>query len=744
MEFDPELLKQLVDTFKTELDEQLQVMIDGLLQLEKKSTNAAKQAMCFEAIFRAAHNIKGASKSLGINDVGDIAHHMESLFSALQKKEKIFSTAMVDLCFEAVDKLRLSMNCFLENQSITFDLDDLLSRLDSSSFIGDKPQKNILQKKTSKVKTQKIVEIPIKKISCVDRQSHETIRVSIESIGRVAALMEEMQVNKIAIEDHQEKLAKMTAQMKPMQQLWEQVFVQQSMDNKDELQKLHHRGSDRLNEVLQSLDDLNKNMHLRMNDLNVLFHALQEEIYMLRLIPAATLLQSLPRTIRDLANEMNKKVELIISGDDVKMDKMVLEGLKDPLIHLLRNAIDHGIEEPSVRKAVGKTDVGYIWLSVVEEGNQILLSITDDGAGIDTDKIKKQCEVKNLFSAADLERMGEKDLLELVFRPGFTTREIITNVSGRGVGLDVVKENIGHLKGHVSIDSTLRKGTTVELRVPLTLTSERGLIVRCSGQMLVIPTAFVDKVLFLKTNEIIEVGATQAILLDGHPIPLRDLADMINLEKREPFQIDKLSIVVIRKGWDAIAFLVDTIVGEREMVVKPLQTPVDKVFGVVGGTLSGNGQVMVVLNPGDIIKMALQGQKVSRVAVQNNSLDSQTKPQILIVDDSITTRTLEKSILESRGYQVTTAVDGKEAWDTLQKKKFSLLITDVVMPSVDGFTLTDRVKKTEKLQGMPVIIVTSLGSEAEKKRGIEVGADAYIVKSEFESGVLLEIVEQLV
>lgn len=710
MEFNPDLLIQLIDTFKVELEEQLQLITDGLLQLEK-NTSEATDTECIEMIFRAGHNIKGAARSLSIHDVADIAHHIESLFAALQKKILVISPIVTDLCFEAVDKMRVAMQCFLENQPINFDLSDLLMRLDNAASEKKIPTQKKSKKKPQKTKklealasvsspsasvddTHPLPQPPAPSSVSLKKTKQETIRVSIGDLDRIAALMEEIQVNKIAIDEYNEQL--------------------------------------------------NKEMRLHVNELGLLLHSLQEEIHLLRLVPITQLLQHLPRSARELANEMNKKVELTIRDGNVKMDKMVMEKLKDPIIHLLRNAIDHGIEKPSVRKALGKPEKGHITLDVSEEGNQILLRIKDDGAGINLNKIIEVAEKKNLFSSAELKAMNETERLELIFRPGFSTQEMITSISGRGVGLDVVKENIALLKGQVTITTTSGEGTSFDLRVPLTLASERGLIVRCGGQLFVIPTITIEKILLVDTTEMFDVGASQAILLNQHPIPLRALADILSLEKIEPLLHSQLHLVVIRKGTQSLALMVEAIIGEREIVVKPLPTPLNKITGIAGGTLSGTGEVMIVLNPSDIITMALRNSQISRVVLNDEEIKAPSKLHVLVVDDSITTRTLEKSILENKGYQVTIAVDGQEAWNILQKQSFNLLITDVIMPSVDGFTLTERVKKSEKLQNMPVIIVTSQDSDHEKKRGIEVGADAYIVKSEFESGVLLEIVEQLV
>jgi two-component system chemotaxis sensor kinase CheA len=485
-------------------------------------------------------------------------------------------------------------------------------------------------------------------------------------------------------------------------------------------------------------------MRLRINDLATLSNSLQDELRLLRLIPAATMLKSFPRTIRQISQELNKTVNLKIIGEDVKMDKLILEGLQDPLLHLLRNAIDHGIESAEQRLDKGKPAAGQITITITDAGNQILLTIADDGGGIDYQKIASIAQHKNIVTASQLALLSPDEILALIFYPGFSTKEIITTISGRGVGLDVVKANVNDLKGQVSVQTTLGQGTIFTLCVPLTLSSERGLMIRSGGQPFVIPTQAVQRVLALTRADIIEVEACDAIMVDGHPIPLLSLATILGLNNAEPAHQNKLSIVVIKKGWHTLALLVDDIIGEREIVLKTLQPPLANIPGIAGGTLSSNGQVILILNIADLINQALDKTNQIRLTPPEITLQKSGPPHILVVDDSITTRTLEKNILENKGYKVTTAVNGKEAWDLLQQNHYSLLISDVNMPIMDGFALTTKVKQSEKLNTLPVIIVTSLNSDAEKRQGVTAGANAYIVKNEFESDTLLELVSQLV
>ncbi len=461
------------------------------------------------------------------------------------------------------------------------------------------------------------------------------------------------------------------------------------------------------------------------------------------MIPVGNLLCTFPRYVRDLSQELQKNVELILKGEDVKVDKAVLEGLKDPMIHLLRNSIDHGIESESVRKERGKPEKGLITIEIKEEQGLIKISITDDGTGIDVKKLSAMAESKKLLKKEELDKMDDAEKLDLIFRSGFSTKDIITDTSGRGVGLDVVKSNIDNLNGHISISTIPEKSTTFTLSVPLSIASERGLLIKCAEQNFVVPTSSVERVLLINPEQIINVQGGQAIVLENKTIPLKILSDILNLENKSTVNANKLSIIVINRGNHILAFLVDEIVGEKEIVIKALQDPLSKTPCVSGGTLLESNRVIMVLEPGDLIHHALQ-KNTRHVSLKKENTNESDKKHILVVDDSITTRTLEKNILESKNYEVTVAVNGKDAWDILQKKKFSLLITDIMMPVMDGFTLTEHVKSSENLRDLPVIIVTSLGSDAEKKRGIDVGADAYIVKNEFESGALLSIVSQLV
>lgn len=735
MVFDPKQLQLLLETFVTELDEESQAITHNLLLLEKKDLPAEEEKKIIEAIFRSAHNIKGTSRSLGIATVGDVAHRIESLFSSIQKKTLKINSVNMDVCFEAIDKMQLAMQAFIEKKPLTFDLQEFLQRLEANNSDST------------------VVEPPVKKndIKAVAPQhsfhetSHDSIRVSVDKIDKISSLLEDIHVNKIAIGYQLGELISLLNLTNQFSDAWQKMLIsiqgQHDKDSKDNLLKAYNAGNDYFINIQNTIQDMHKIMHICTTELNMLSHSLQEEVRTLRLVPINNLLGTFPRYIRDLSHDLNKRVALTIQGGDVKVDKLVLEGIKDPIMHLIRNAIDHGIEDVDVRRAKGKPEEGHIIIDIKEEGTQITINISDDGAGIDSKKILETAKNKNIELPTEADEM---QILELIFQPGFSTKNKVTDLSGRGVGLDVVKENISHLNGYATVSTEPNKGTLFSLHVPLSIANESGLLIDSCKQQFVISTASIERVMHIPVNKILNVQGSQAIIFEDQTVVLRTLADILNLEKTPAVFMETIPLVILKEGKQIVALVVDEVIGERDIIIKPLPEPLPEIPCIAGGTLLESNQIIIVLNANDIIKASLHANNTRRLVIESDKKLSRPKPHILVVDDSITTRTLEKNILENKNYQVTVAVNGQEAWEILQKQKFSLLITDVMMPVMDGFTLTENVKKSKTLKNLPVIIVTSLGNDAEKKRGIEVGADAYIIKNEFESGALLEVVSQLV
>lgn len=750
-----ELMQQLVAVFRVQLEEQIQLITEGLLQLEKGATGEQRKHT-MEGVFRAAHNIKGAARGVGIQDIAEISHHLESVFSEIKRQESEPPAELIDVCLASLDKLREAMTAFGENRPVNFDMRALLSQLDALCTENNTPVNTATPAATgiAAQHPEPATETAAPVATSEPRQpaadpvapaqtkpaAAETMRINLEKLEKVAALVDELQGARIEMEDHLANFQQLRAQLQMLAGIGKQAQSRAKDPAADNASlKAWENAITALNAMTARM---HRDMRTSIKRLGLNSASLQNDMRMMQLVPVATLLRPMERMVRDLARELDKQVEFRIVGEDIEMDRAVLDDLKDPMVHLLRNALDHGIEPSGERQANGKDATGRLAVSVQGQGSQIVFSIEDDGAGIDADRVADIALQKKLVSAAELEAMEPGEKLDLIFRPGFSTREIITNLSGRGVGLDVVAANLRKLRGSVQVQSEPGKGTTFRLRLPLTLATDHGLLVRASGDVCAIPTSSVDRIIDISPEEIVEVEASQAILLNGRAIPLRDLATVLEMPNQRTLIQDKLHIVVLSKGWNAVAFLVDEVLGEREMVIKPLKPPLVSVRNVTGGTLTGNGEVIMVLDPASLVDSALRARSDWLKAKQTP--EEIKVSRILVVDDSITTRTLEKNILENMGYAVTVAVDGKKGWEALQQQAFDLVVTDVEMPLMDGFELTEKIKQSEQFMHIPVVVVTSLAKDTDRRRGIEAGADAYIVKGQFETKALLDVIEQLI
>jgi len=792
MELAPEIIRQLHETFAVEFEEQLQIITDGCLSFEKGIRNKAGREDTLQEIFRAAHNIKGAARGLDLQDISTISHHLETCFSVLKHNSGRPDAAFIDLCLEAIDRMRESMQSTRTEQPPGFDVDELAARLElaateaksravkaapakkaarAAGRKATKKSKKTARKKTARAtgktttgRTQKAPEksLPDKpeppdsaasqSLAVADsggRIGGEVIRVAMDKIQEVTNLSEELQVAKVGTEEHFAAIHKLQERIDHLARKWrdsQRSFRHRSPADQlpDEIRSLFVNSADEIAELNELVSRSTRVARSTMNRLGYVTSALQNNTRNLRLVPVANVLRPLVRSVRDMGRDMKKEVDIEIMGDDIEIDRSILEQLRDPLMHLLRNAVDHGIEAPQERKLAGKPASGQITIQVDKEGSVAVIHFMDDGAGIDPGMVLQQAVEKKLITSNEGHHLSHAAQLDLIFRPGLSTKRIITNISGRGVGLDVVRANLKAIKGSVVVSSSPGEGCAFTLRVPLTMMTEKGLVVRCNGASYIVPTTSIERILEISIDDVIEVEASQAVMLDERPVPLRSLATLLEKESQRATGKDHLTIVVVSKGWDAVALLVDDVIGEREFIVKRLQPPLMSVRNVGGATYMGDGSLIVVLNPLDLVDSSRQSGKGGPAISGLEAREEIVPPHILVVDDSITTRTLERNILENLGYRVSVAVDGREGWESLQAGEFDLIITDIEMPVMNGFELTERIKSSGQYGSIPVIIVTSLAKEADRRRGIEVGADAYIVKGEFETRALMDVVRQLV
>ena len=462
------------------------------------------------------------------------------------------------------------------------------------------------------------------------------------------------------------------------------------------------------------------------------------------MLPLALVLNTLPRAVRDLSRHFGKKVTFAVKGEQTTIDKRILEQIGDPLTHLLRNALDHGLETPDGRRNAGKPEVGTVRLEVKQEGAKVLVILEDDGRGIDSEILKKAALEKGLVDEKEVAGWTEAQLLELVFLPGLSTSGLVTDISGRGVGLDVVRANVERLKGQVEVASELGKGTTFTISLPLTLATVHALMVRCAGEVLAVPTFSVAKTFQVPLKEIKSIQGRQAVVHQDEILPVRSLAASLGWKGRNggPLREGKALIVILQAGERKVGFLVEDILGELEVVSKDLGSHLKKVDYVAGATILGSGEVAVIL---DVPQLLWRGhaEAYTKNGVTEEEVSSTLGKLILVVEDQVFTRQMEKSILEGAGYRVVTAENGVDALNRLGQQDFDLVLTDILMPKMDGFALTRKIRSNKKTKSLPVVVMTSMESEEDKRRGLEAGANAYLIKSSFDQKHLIETIETL-
>ncbi len=477
--------------------------------------------------------------------------------------------------------------------------------------------------------------------------------------------------------------------------------------------------------------------------------SLRQDVKEMQLSPFASLLGILPRFSRELAREQGKSLETIVQGSELEIDRHILEEMKDPLIHLVRNCVDHGIEQSAVRIGKGKPPHGTITLTCSQkDSSTVEVLVADDGAGFNLPMVKAAACKLGVVSTDEAEQLGDLEAAALAFQSGVTTSPIVTDISGRGLGLAIVHEKVEHLGGSIVVKSKPGVGTTFHISLPRTLANFRGALVRASEQLFVIPSTSVERVVRIPYKEIRTVENRATILVDEQPVSLVWLSDVLELPRRaapvEP--TDSATVVILGSGLFRIAFLVEKIVGEQEVLVKALVRPLIRVRNIAGASVLGSGQVAPVLNTADLLKSAVKRPVAAMEFTSQSSArkDKREKKSILVVEDSITSRVLLKNILESADYQVTTAVDGVNGYTALKTGAFDLVVSDVEMPRMDGFGLTAQIRAEKQFAELPVILVTALESREHRERGIDVGANAYIVKSDFDQSNLLEVIQRLI
>jgi two-component system chemotaxis sensor kinase CheA len=456
------------------------------------------------------------------------------------------------------------------------------------------------------------------------------------------------------------------------------------------------------------------------------------------MLPFSTLLRMMPKVVRDLSRDQGKDVELLVRGSTIEIDRRILEELKDPFIHLLRNCVDHGIEKPEERVKKGKGRGGAISISVSQvSGNKVEILVDDDGHGIDPDKVAQSALKKGIISEAELQSLSDRDKMMLIFQSEVSTSPIITDISGRGLGLSIVREKVEKLGGTLALDTELDRGTVFRILLPVTLATFRGILIEVSDFQFLVPTANVERAVRFKEELIQTVENRETVALDGQVISFARMTDILGIPAKKSAKQDEYKNGLILSAEDKrVVFEVDNVLNEQEVLVKSFGKQLARVKNISGATILGNGKVVCILNVSDMIKSAAVAQTLPSKLLTTEE-GKVGKKHILVAEDSITSRTLLKNILESAGYRVKTTVDGMDALTALKSDTFDLVVSDIEMPRMNGFDLVAKIRGDKNTADLPVVLVTALESREDRERGIDVGANAYIVKRSFDQSNLL-------
>jgi two-component system chemotaxis sensor kinase CheA len=806
MQFEADLQSKLISVFQAELEDRLNTLDHGLLALEKEMPSEDRKVLLNE-LFRAAHSLKGAARAVNFSGIGQLAHVIENALSGIQKGGRQVTPELIDTILKSADSIRASMSAYLNGSPFSDEkFAALCAELESqinppvsgpsaaaSQTVGPaadvqapdpivaSPQpvaapetnparqtqqtdpvtvsigNNALQSPISDESSASKTEQPLPAAAMVTPGPEETIRVSTSKLDTIMEGLGELLVARMRIDELVEQIQSSRQRVNHWQKAWRKARpysyrLQRKLARSPDpeigpLVEFLNYNETNLKSLEAELTALTTLVTNTRNHISVVTDDLEAGIRSARMIPIDSLLNIFPRMVRDLARSQGKEIDLKIEGAETEVDRQVIELLKDPLTHLLRNAVDHGIERPEQRVQAGKPPCGLIRLRAEQRGSNLVMSVSDDGSGIDIQAVRRSAVREGLITPADEAALDESAATELIFRPGLSTSEHLSEISGRGIGMDIVRKNVEQLHGLIQTRSRPGEGVTFTLTLPLTLATSQILLVRAGDQTLGLPMLNVERILRVSVDDIGIVNAKPAISMDGRLLPLVGLAQLLKIDP-EPKLLTpgaKIPVIVLMSAGRRIALYVDALLSTHQVVMKDLGRQIRHLHNVSGATILGNGELIILLNPIDLIK-SVQTTPTAPLILPA-VCEEKRRYRVLVADDSITTRSLEKYILENAGYTVLPAADGLEAWEMIRNPNNELpdlVISDVNMPNMDGFQLTETIKKDPRTSRLPVMLITSLEKQQDKLRGMEAGANAYIVKRSFDQHELLEMAKQLI
>ncbi len=734
-ERDAGFLKKLLATFKAEASEHISAISQGLIELEKAGPEA--QAEIVERVFRESHSMKGAARAVNLSTVETLCQSFEDVLSALKRKQVSVSTGLIDTLHRSTGLLGELIAHIGEKGAFAA---PERSRIRDLIRDFERIMKGVVP--SSAPYGMSPVEPPGFS-SAASGQGHEisagahppaagTVRVSKQKLDSVLLQAEGLLTAKQAAGHRAEEL---------------QAVMQKALAVKGSMPP---ELAGAWQQMQTSLAELGRAMEHDRRLLAGMVDGLMDDVKQISMLPFSSVLDLMPMVVRDLARGQGKEASLTVSGARIEIDRRVLDEIREPIIHLLRNAVDHGIEKPEARAARNKNPMGSVRIDIAQkEGKAVEVVISDDGAGIDIEKVRDSAIKLGVIADGEAGSSGGQKLLPLIFRSGVTTSPIITDISGRGLGLAIVQEKVEKLGGAVFCEQSEGR-TAFRLLLPLTLATFRGVLIKVSGKPFMLPLTGFDRAVRIRRDDIRTVENRETVPIDGQSVPLVPLWKVLEMRGPEGNMPASafLQAAVLGTAGHRVAFAVDEVLHEQEILVKDLGRQLARVRNVLGAAVLGTGQVVTVLNVSDLLKSALktppEKMAMERGEARTEKEKEKKKKAVLVVEDSITARTLLKNILEAAGYAVKAAVDGVDAFTMLKTERFDLVASDVDMPRMNGLELTARIRQDKHLSGLPVVLVTALESREDRERGIEVGASAYIVKSSFDQSNLLEVIKRLI
>jgi two-component system sensor histidine kinase and response regulator WspE len=734
----------MLDLFRTEVDNQAKVLTTGLLALERSNQSAEQ----IEILMRAAHSLKGAARIVDLGAAVQVAHAMEDCFVTAQKRPVTLGQRQIDLLLSGVDLL-VKISQTAESDAAKWEaeqkgeIDSFIAALTPVLEGHDKGEPLATEPKPFSSEKAVVFETVNATLPDADR----VLRVTADHLNRVLGLASESLVESRRLAPFANSLLRLKRQYGDLVQMLNALI--ESLPEKDRTEQVQMRVfaiQNKATECRQVLTD-------RLGDLEVfdqrstnLSHRLYEEALACRMRPFADGIHGFPRIVRDIALSLGKKVKLEIIGEMVSVDRDMLEKLEAPLIHLLQNAVDHGVEFPDDRRQAGKPDEGLVRLDARHNAGMLQVTVFEDGRGIDPEVLRRAVVKRELVNAETAAKLSEMELFEFLFLPGFSMKETVTKISGRGMGLDVVKNMVKQVRGTVRVFSEVGKGTRFQLQLPLSLSVVRTLLVDIGGESYAFPLAHITRTLKLPKTKIEVMEGRQHFDFDGRQIGLVTAHQVLDLGGPNLYG-DELPVIIVEDHGNFYGVVVDRFLGERELVVHPLDPRLGKIKDVSTGALMEDGSPGLIIDVEDLVhsidKLITRG-ALSKVSAQGTAELAKKRKRVLIVDDSLTVRELERKLLRSHGYEVEAALDGMDGWNAVRTGNFDLVISDVDMPRMDGIELVTLIKKDINTKSLPVMIISYKDREEDRQRGLEAGADYYLAKGSFHDEALLNAVKDMI